>query len=35
MGDHKLIRTQLSYQLAHIEGVFIDFMCDHYDRLVV
>ena len=29
MGNNKLIRTQLSYQLAHIVGVFTDFMCDH------
>ena len=34
MGDdYRLIRTQLSYQLVHIVGVFTDFMCDHYDRL--
>ena len=29
MGNNKLIRTQFSYQLAHIVGVFPDFMCDH------
>ena len=34
-GDYKLIRTQLSHQLAHIVVDFSDFMCDHYDRLVV
>ena len=35
MGDYKLIRTQLSYPLAHIVGDFTDFMRDRYDRLVV
>ena len=35
MGDYKSISTQFSYTLAHIVGVFTDFMCDHYDRLVV
>ena len=33
MGDeNKLIRTQLSCQLAQIVGVFIDFMFGHYGR---